>query len=76
MKNPQFPRGSSINIGSVLLSQRVAPQVPSTLVDLTTMVRTNYEILLADNITIKNYIKNMNPLMQIKGIKNYLNLID
>ena len=43
---------------------------------LTTWVRTNYEILLVDNITIENYIKNMNPLMQIKGIRNYLNLID
>ena len=43
---------------------------------LTTWVKTNYEILLVDNITIENYIKNMNPLMQIKGIRNYLNLID
>ena len=43
---------------------------------LTTWVKTNYEILLVDNVTIENYIKNMNPLMQIKGIRNYLNLID
>ena len=43
---------------------------------LTTWVRTNYEILLVDNITIENYIKNMNPVMQIKGIRNYLNSID
>ena len=66
-------RGSSLKVGSVLLSQRVAPQVPSTLVDLTTIVRTNYEILLVDDITIENYIKNMNPVMQIKVIRNYLN---
>ena len=75
MKTPQFPRGSSINIRSVLLSQKVARQIPSTVVGLNTMVRTNYEILLVDNITIENYIKNMNPVMQIKGITNYLNLI-
>ena len=36
-------------------------------------VKTNYEILLVDNITIENYIKNMNPVMQVIGIKNYLN---
>jgi len=37
------------------------------------MDRTNYEILLVENITIENYIKNMNPVMQIKVIRNYLN---
>ena len=36
-------------------------------------VKTNYEILLVDNITIENYIKNMNPVMQVTGIRNYLN---
>ena len=36
-------------------------------------VKTNYEILLVDNLTIENYIKNMNPVMQVTGIRNYLN---
>ena len=40
---------------------------------LTTWVKNNYEILLVDNITIENYIKNMNPVMQVTGIRNYLN---
>ena len=36
-KNPYFPRGFSLKVGGVLLSQRVAPQVPSTLVDFTSV---------------------------------------
>ena len=39
---------------------------------LLSWVKTNYSILEVDNETIDNFIKNMNPNMQIKGIRNYL----
>ena len=34
----------------------------------------NYEILNVDSETIQNYISNSNFLMQVAGIRNYLNI--
>ena len=39
---------------------------------LLSWVKANYTTLEVDSETIDNYIKNMNPNMQIKGIRNYL----